>query len=76
MLEILARLRHSKFVAAVVLGDPDYYPRFGFTKASTIGLLNEYGVDDPFMAVELMPDGLTALSGLVRFVDAFRDCSA
>lgn len=33
----------------VVLGDPPYYHRFGFEKARPFGLLNEYGVNDPFM---------------------------
>ncbi len=35
----------------VVLGSPEYYPRFGFEKASNFGLQNEYGVDDEFMLI-------------------------
>lgn len=33
----------------VVLGDPPFYRRFGFETARPFGLLNEYGVDEPFM---------------------------
>ena len=39
----------------VVLGDPAYYARFGFRKASLCGVDNIYGVDEPFMILELKP---------------------
>ena len=47
----------------VVLGNPKYYQRFGFEKASSFGLQNEYGVDDAFMIIHFsnrsdMADGL------------------
>lgn len=35
----------------VVLGDPKYYRRFGFEKASPFGIRNEYGVDEEFMTI-------------------------
>ena len=35
----------------VVLGDPKFYRRFGFEKASSFGMQNEYGVDDEFMII-------------------------
>jgi putative acetyltransferase len=35
----------------VVLGNPAYYERFGFQKASHLGLENEYVVDDEFMVI-------------------------
>jgi putative acetyltransferase len=37
----------------VVLGDPKYYQRFGFEKASKFGLQNEYGADDEFRLIRL-----------------------
>ena len=37
----------------VLLGDPEYYQRFGFKKASGFGLQNEYGVDESFMIIKL-----------------------
>lgn len=36
---------------AVVLGDPAFYSRFGFQRASTFGMQNEFGVDDAFMVM-------------------------
>lgn len=42
--------------AVVVLGHPEYYPRFGFLPASRFGLRCEYNVpDETFMAMELEP---------------------
>ncbi len=57
--------------AVVVLGEPDYYRRFGFETASTRGLANEYGVDDPFMVIELQPGALHNVTGLVRYAPQF-----
>ena len=53
----------------VLLGEPEYYRRFGFLKASSIGLDNEYGADDAFMALELFPQAVVA--GMVRYAPEF-----
>jgi putative acetyltransferase len=53
----------------VVLGSPDYYLRFGFEKASPLGLKNEYGVDDEFMIIRFPQHG--ALHGLVKYAPEF-----
>jgi putative acetyltransferase len=63
--------RHAGYRFVVVLGEPGYYARFGFQKASTAGLANEYGVDDPFMVLELTPGALEAISGLVKYAPEF-----
>lgn len=57
----------------VVVGHPTYYPRFGFTKGSAFGLSNEYGVDDPFMAIELVPGALKHRGGMVRYSETFAE---
>ena len=58
--------------AAVVLGHPKYYPRFGFVPASQKGLRCEWEVpDDVFMVVELKPNALAGLSGLVKYLPEF-----
>jgi putative acetyltransferase len=58
--------------AAVVVGHPRFYPRFGFAPASRFGLTCEYNVpDDVFMAVELVEGALTLSPGLVRYHPAF-----
>ena len=62
--------------AVVVLGEPDYYGRFGFEKASAYGLANEYGVDDPFMVVPLRPGALDGLSGTARYEPEFLEVDA
>ncbi len=55
----------------VVLGNPGYYGRFGFQKASQFGLQNEYGADDAFMVLELSPGALQRVSGLVQYAPEF-----
>jgi len=55
----------------VVLGDPDYYGRFGFRRASTRGLGNEYGADDAFLVRELRAGCLDGHTGLVRYAPEF-----
>ena len=56
----------------VVLGHPEYYPRFGFVPASTAGLLCEFPVPpDAFMVIELKPGTLAAARGTVRYHPRF-----
>jgi putative acetyltransferase len=52
----------------VVLGDPKYYQRFGFQKASPFGIRNEYGVDDEFMVIHFSE---RKVAGLVQYVREF-----
>ncbi len=52
----------------VVLGDPKYYRRFGFEKASPFGIRNEYGVDEEFMAIRFSERDA---AGLVRYASEF-----
>ena len=68
----LEACRRRGAVAVVVLGHPEYYPRFGFTPASQFGLTSEYDVpDEVFMAIELTPGALRATTGTVRYHPAF-----
>jgi putative acetyltransferase len=57
----------------VVLGEPRYYARFGFGRASDRGLGNEYGATDEFMVVELEPGILPTEGGLVKYAAEFGD---
>lgn len=58
--------------AVVVIGHPNYYPRFGFQRASTYGLRSQFAVpDDVFMAMELTAGALVGHAGLVRYVPEF-----
>jgi putative acetyltransferase len=64
--------RRHAFDAVVVLGHADYYPSFGFVRASTFGLRSEYDVpDDVFMAIELNSGALHQRSGTIRYHEVF-----
>ena len=68
----LTRCKELGCDAIVVLGHPEYYPRFGFVPASCFGLSSEYDVpDDVFMALELEPGILRGHSGVIRYDAAF-----
>lgn len=58
----------------VVLGHPDYYPRFGFVPASTAGLACEYPVPaEAFMVLELQAGALGHARGIVRYRPEFSE---
>lgn len=60
--------------AVIVLGHPQYYPRFGFVPASRFGLDSDYDVpDDVFLAMELQPNALSGKSGKIKYHEASRD---
>ena len=65
-LEIL-RERECPFV--VVVGHPEYYPRFGFERASAHGLVSQWeGVpDDAFMALILDSEIMAGVTGIARY---------
>ena len=68
----LEQCRRSGYEAVVVLGHPEYYPRFGFVPASRLGLRCEFEApDEAFMAQELRPGALAAGGGVVRYAPAF-----
>jgi len=70
--EGLNECKNLGFAAVVVLGHPSYYPRFGFSPASTFDIRSEYDVpDEVFMAMELQPNTLNGKSGIVRYHNAF-----
>ena len=58
----------------VVLGHPEYYPRFGFVPAKQKELRCEYAVpDEVFMVAELKPQALDGRRGLVKYLPEFSD---
>ena len=69
--EGIAACSDAGFDAVVVLGDPGYYSRFGFERASGFGLRNEYGVDDEFMVLPTDAKALSGRRGLVRYALEF-----
>lgn len=68
-LDACRRIGHN---VVVVLGHPDYYPRFGFEPAAPKGIRSEYDVsDDKFMVAELEPGALAGRKGVVKYHAAF-----
>ena len=53
----------------LVLGHPDYYPRFGFTAEATSALVSPFAGRPAFMGMALKPD--LRLVGEVNFAKAF-----
>ena len=72
MREGLESCKELGYSAVVVVGHPEYYPRFGFIPASRLGIACEYNVpDEVFMALELEPGTLQGKSGTIRYHEAF-----
>jgi putative acetyltransferase len=72
-LEECRRLGHE---IIVVLGHPDYYPRFGFIPAKPKGIDCEFQVpDEAWMTLELKEGALAGQRGTVRFQPEFREAT-
>ncbi|RXT53118.1 hypothetical protein B6S44_20540 [Bosea sp. Tri-44] len=70
---IAAALDGAKAVggeAVIVLGHPDYYPRFGFSAALARNLASPF-TGEAFMALELVPGALAGERGSVSYPAAF-----
>ena len=76
MEKIIVQLRDEGCIAAVLLGNPNYYHRFGFQTASNYKLDNEYNATDAFMAMELQDCALENINGMIKYVSAFAECDA
>jgi putative acetyltransferase len=52
----------------IVLGHPDYYPRFGFERASQYGVRFEFEApDEACMILALQPGALDGVSGVAKY---------
>jgi putative acetyltransferase len=68
----LAQCRELGFAAVIVLGHPEYYPRFGFRPSTEFGIVSKYEVPaEVFMALELQSGALTDKKGRVEYHPAF-----
>ncbi len=67
----ILRERNCPFV--VVVGHPEYYPRFGFEPASTHGLASQWeGMPDAaFIVLVLDVDAMAGLSGVAKYREEF-----
>lgn len=71
MREGLAASRRAGFGFAVVLGEPEYYRRFGFVPASRRGMGDEYGGGQYFQAIELAASAIPSNAGVLRYAPEF-----
>jgi putative acetyltransferase len=70
----LRRCREEGHPYVVVLGHPDYYPRFGFVPASRFGIKSEYDVaDGVFMVMELREGALRECAGVAKYQPEFNE---
>ncbi|MGG7211226.1 GNAT family N-acetyltransferase [Clostridium baratii] len=72
IIESHKRAKELGYRSVIVLGHPDYYPRFGYEPASRWGIKAPFEVpDESFMAIELIENGLKDVSGIVKYAKEF-----
>lgn len=72
--EGIERCKSMGFDTIVVLGHPEYYPRFGFVPSVNYNIVSEYDVpDEAFMILELTKGCLTGKQGKIKYHEAFGD---
>ena len=68
----LEQCRNLGFAAVIVLGHPEFYPRFGFKPACRFNIDSQYGVpQEVFMVIELEPSALSGVTGRAEYHEAF-----
>ena len=70
----LMRLEREGVGAIVVLGHPEYYPKFGFTPASALGLRGPFDAPDEAFLLRVLRDDLPrdAFHGMLRYAPALQ----
>jgi putative acetyltransferase len=70
--EGLRRARDLGYTSVIVVGHAEYYPRFGFERASKWGIRAPFDApDEAFLALELVPGALEDKTGTVRYPEEF-----
>ena len=68
----LEECKRLGFKIVVLVGHPNYYPRFGFVPARSVGLEAPFEVpDEAFMVLELCPGALKNIKGTVKYPPEF-----
>ncbi|WP_144699673.1 GNAT family N-acetyltransferase [Fictibacillus phosphorivorans] len=68
----LTSAKELGYQSVIVLGHQDYYPKFGFKRASTWKIQAPFDVpDEVFMALELTENSLADVTGVVQYSEAF-----
>lgn len=72
IVEALQKAKELGCQSIVVLGHPDYYPKFGFKPSSKWGIQPPFDVTkEYFMALELQEGALENVEGIVEYSSAF-----
>ncbi len=70
----LIRAKDLGFRSVIVVGHPEYYPKFGFTKASKWSIKVPFEVpDEVFMAIEIVEGELQDKSGIIEYPAEFME---
>jgi putative acetyltransferase len=70
--EGLTQCRHLGHEICIVLGHPEYYPRFGFSPSEQFGITSSLEVPaEAFMVAELIPGALHGIRGIARYHSEF-----
>ena len=70
----LRECREAGHPFVVVLGHPNYYPRFGFVPTSRYNVKSEYDVrDEVFMIQELQQGSLLGVAGTAKYQPEFNE---
>lgn len=67
----LEACREAGHRIVVVLGHPEFYPRFGFSSALAEPLQSPFGGGEAWMALELVPGALDGVDGRVEYSPPF-----
>lgn len=70
-------LKDRSYAFVIVLGHPEYYPRFGFERASQYGIRSQWvGVpDEAFMILILDRSAMKDISGVARYRSEFDEAT-
>jgi len=70
----IGRLTDRGCPFVIVLGYPEYYPRFGFVPASRYGIRSEWDVpDEAFMIVVINESAIDGVTGVARYRPEFAE---
>ncbi len=70
--EGLKQCKQAGYAAVVVLGHPEYYPRFGFVPSVTYNIKSDYDVpENAFMIMELTEGSLKECRGIIKYHECF-----
>jgi putative acetyltransferase len=68
----LEEARSLGHLVVIVVGHPDYYPRFGFVPAQASGIRPPFEVpNEAFLVLELQPGALREIRGVVKYPPEF-----